>query len=81
MANYMAEIAKILGVEHKQKPVFNQIYYYVEVNGGVDWNFWDNDAIDYGLYIIGNFYPTIEEAEANREKWVAFYASCEVLEV
>ena len=40
-----------------------------------------NDFIDRMLYKLGNFYRTAEEAEANRDKWVAFYASDEVLEV
>lgn len=32
-------------------------------------------------YKIGNCYRTREEAEANRDKWIKFYASDEVLEV
>ena len=32
-------------------------------------------------YKLGNCYRTREEAEANRDKWVAFYASDDVLEV
>ena len=81
MANYMAEIAKILGVEHKQKPAPDQVYYFVEVDGRIDWNYWDNDAIDYSFYITGNCYHTREEAKADCNKWVALYASDKVLEV
>lgn len=81
MANYMAEVAKMLGVERKQKPALDQVYYYVEVNGNIDWNFWDNDAIDWSLYIIGNCYLTKEEAKADCNKWISIYTSDEVLEV
>ena len=33
------------------------------------------------LYKIGNCYKTREEAEANRNKWIAFYSSDEVVEI
>ncbi len=33
------------------------------------------------FYKIGNCYKTKEEAEANIDKWISFYASDEVLEV
>lgn len=36
---------------------------------------------DIMYYKVGNCYRTKEEAEANRDKWIAFYASDEVLEV
>ena len=42
---------------------------------------WINSCGDNSNYKIGNCYRTKEEAEANRDKWVAFYASDEVLEV
>ena len=36
---------------------------------------------DKTFYKLGNCYRTCEEAEANRDKWVKFYVSDEVLEV
>ena len=81
MENYMEEVAKLLGVQHKSKPVLDQIYFYVESNGKIDWNYWDNDAIDLSLYMLGNCYFSRANAEADRDKWIAFYASDEVLEV
>lgn len=81
MANYMADVAKLLGVERRQKPILDQVYYSVKPNGKVDWNIWDNDEIDLNFYIIGNCYLTIDEAKANCDKWISFYASDEVLEV
>ena len=135
MANYMAEIAKMLGVELGErfnitncrgdyyftdsdfkrdgdelafystlysilngtytikrkpwKPEDNENYWYIDENGeawsGEAWrNRFDDceyasDHMNY--YKLGNCYRTREEAEANRDKWVAFYASDEVLEV
>ena len=81
MANYMADVAKLLGVERRQKPILDQVYYSVKPNGKVDWNIWDNDEIDLNFYIIGNCYLTIDEAKVNCDKWISFYESDEVLEV
>jgi hypothetical protein len=131
MANYMAEVAKILGVERGE--IFEIKGYqseYVFINDGLidatsgflcDGTLWklltgeatirrqpwkpkdgeeywliDIDLNDYyvcsdvyhswcaacvNFYKIGNCYRTKEEAEANRDKWAAFYESDEVLEV
>ncbi len=126
MANYMAEVAKMLGVEMGQdfecnessctyritehgltcngcygsdslmmilngeytvkfkpyKPIdCNHIYWFVENNGEVDFVYWGGGTDDLNYYKLGNCYKTKQEAEANRDKWVAFYASDEVLEV
>ena len=81
MANYMAEVARLLGVERRHKPILDQVYYSVKPNGNLDWNVWDNDEIDLNFYILGNCYLIREEAEADRDKWINFYASDEVLEV
>ena len=135
MANYMAEVAKMLGVELGErfnitncrgdyyftdsdfkrdgdelafystlysilngtytikrkpwKPKDNENYWYIDENGeawsGEAWRNRFDDceyASDYmNYYKLGNCYRTREEAEANRDKWVAFYESDEVLEV
>ena len=131
MANYMAEVAKMLGVELGKefecsngykyvlneggiveskyidkfstntfssvlvallngkltikrkpwKPKKDDLYYYVDQEGFVISNRWYNSYTEVLLYKLGNCYRTSEEAEANRDKWVAFYTSDEVLEV
>ena len=139
MANYMAEVAKILGVElgerfkiinvganksiseydyyftdkdieidnegracsgeyllihliygdfaikHKPyKPNRGETYWYVEKDGNICEREWHSCRymVDHlNRYKLGNCYRTKEEAEANRDKWVKFYASDEVLEV
>lgn len=131
MANYMAEVAKMLGVElgeefecsngykyilredgiidskyrdsfstntsspalvallngemvikHKPwKPSEGDKYWYISSNGNADYYCWTGDMLDFLTYKLGNCYRTREEAETNRDKWVAFCASDEVLEV
>ena len=58
-------------------------FWYMDADGGVyhysNFNSTDADYVNY--YKLGNCYRTKEEVEANREKWKAFYASDEVLEV
>lgn len=65
------------------RPNDKETYWYVDERGDI-WgetfdNHWASDHINY--YKLGNCYHTYKEAEANRDKWVAFYASDEVLEV
>ena len=65
------------------KPEDGDEFYYVDYAGypvhfctkGCD----PDDYLNY--YKLGNCYRTKKEAEANSEKWKAFYASDEVLEV
>lgn len=122
--NYMAEVAKMLGVEMNNdfecnesnykycitengltcsgcygadslmmilkgdltikrkpwKPEIHEEFYTVFYDGSVGRKYWDGMAhVNY--YKLGNCYRTKEEAEANRDKWISFYASDEVLEV
>lgn len=63
------------------KPKEGESYYIVETNGSIGVEEWWAETIDMNYYKIGNCYRTSEEAEANHEKWIAFYASDEVLEV
>ena len=131
MANYMSQIAKMLGVELGErfdingfnefyfldtdglysfngtyckcdeyfskllageltikrkpwKPKRGETYWYVEKDGDVlemEWHPCRYMSNHVNRYKLGNCYRTREEAEANRDKWVAFYASDEVLEV
>ena len=63
------------------KPKYNQCYYSIGPGGVLEPGRWMNDFIDVAMYKLGNCYRTAEEAEANRDKWVKFYESDEVLEV
>lgn len=125
--NYMAEVAKMLGVElgeefgiykvnghyvlfddglvhietgnivngtlnalllgqltinyRRWKPKFGEEYYSIGVGGVLEPGTWLNDFIDVAMYKLGNCYETMKEAEANRDKWITFYALDEILEV
>lgn len=65
------------------KPKDGDKFWYVDADevicSYVDFNHNDADHVNY--YKLGNCYRTREEAEANRDKWIAFYKSDEVLEV
>lgn len=70
------------GIKHKPWKSSNiDIYYVVMKNGTIKQYTWTDRTLDYSLYKLGNCYRTKEEAESNRDKWVEFYASDEVLEV
>ena len=57
------------------KPKKDDLYYYVDQEGFVISNRWYNSYTEVLLYKLGNCYRIREEAEANRDKWVALYAS------
>ena len=63
------------------KPKDGEEYWLVNHCGDVISLNWIDNFLCIANYKIGNCYRTREEAEANREKWVAFYASDEVLKV
>lgn len=63
------------------KPKIDEPYYYVDEEGYVYRGTWINDCFGIAFYKFGNCYRTSEEAKANCDKWQAFYASDEVLEV
>ena len=63
------------------KPKDDEEYWLVNQCGNVISLNWIDNFLCITNYKIGNCYRTKEEAEANRDKWVAFYASDEVLEV
>lgn len=64
------------------KPKNAEYFSSVTPEGGIFSDRWRDGAWDHSnLYKIGNCYRTEEEAEANHDKWVKFYASDEILEV
>lgn len=63
------------------KPQYGATYYCVCKQGYVRHEKWYCDAIDVLYYKIGNCYKTRGEAEANINKWAAFFGSDDVLEV
>ena len=63
------------------KPKMYEQYFFVHHDGSVDCDDWEDDTTDFDSYKLGNCYRTKQAAEANRDKWISFYASDEVLEV
>lgn len=63
------------------KPLACDRYFYVRCDGMIFPTNWSDCLTDKLLYKLGNCYRTMKEAESNRDKWIAFYASDEVLEV
>ena len=63
------------------KPKEGEQYWLVLPPGEITYLYWHPWKFSIILYKLGNCYRTREEAEANLDKWVAFYASDEVLEV
>lgn len=61
------------------KPAFYEQYYSIGPGGALEPGTWMNDFIDRMLYKLGNCYPTPQEAEANKDRWITFYTSDEVL--
>lgn len=67
--------------EKPWKPRYDERYWNVRIDGTVDYYVWEGCEYDICNYKLGNCYRTCEEAEADRNKWVKFYSSDEVLEV
>lgn len=63
------------------KPSIDDTFWLVDQNGDLISSKWRKYTEQLDLYKLGNCYRTYEEAGVNRDKWVAFYASDEVLEV
>lgn len=63
------------------KPAFYEQYYSIGPGGALEPGTWMNDFIDRMLYKLGNCYPTPQEAESNKRKWITFYSSDNILEV
>ena len=79
----MMLLNETLAIKHKPwRPKDEELFYHIVPGGGVRYDTFCPDYFnDMNLYKLGNCYRTREEAESNRDKWVAFYASNEVLEV
>lgn len=63
------------------KPQYGNLFFGIDKNGEVAEEMWNGCTLQLNLYKIGNCYKTRVEAEANRDKWIDFYSSDEVLEV
>lgn len=64
------------------KPKVGDGYWYIDIDGENIYSSWDpNNARDISLYKLGNCYRTNKEAKENKNKWISFYASDEVLKV
>ena len=63
------------------KPNYGEHYFRVNRTGAVCKEQWYGDSLDILYYKLGNCYKQSFLAEANRDKWIAFYQSNEVLEV
>ena len=63
------------------QPKHGDYYWVVHCDGYVYKMCYCGSNEDKTFYKLGNCYRTCEEAEANRDKWVNFYVSDEVLEV
>lgn len=65
------------------KPNIDDLYYYISQDGYAHQGMWykTSNTFGFNLYKLGNCYRTQQAAEANRDKWIAFYESDEVLEV
>lgn len=62
-------------------PKKGEYYYLVEPDGTIEYEAWFGDGIDCTYYKIGNCYHSIEDAKANRDKWMRFYSSDKHIEV
>ena len=64
------------------KPENNDMFFVVLYDGSVATKYWDDEStIHRTYYKIGNCYRHFNEAKDYLDKWMAFYASDEVLEV
>ena len=73
---------EIKQADHKPwRPEVEETYYSVNQNGRVSTEVWWGDYIDVMRYKLGNCYHDYRAAKINADKWKAFYASDEVLEI
>ena len=63
------------------KPESFEGYFYVGIGGDIIHTTYSLSSGDINMYKLGNCYKTRELAEANKDKWIQFYKSDEVLEV
>ena len=72
-----------LGIKHKPwKPKDDELFFVISYDGSIMIKYWDEDSTLHRTYYkLGNCYRFKEEAEENRDKWMRFYGSDEILEV
>lgn len=63
------------------KPKINDAYWFICVDKSAGRREFEGCLLDIYNYKLGNCYRTEKEAISNRDKWVSFYVSDEVLEV
>ena len=63
------------------RPSYNGLYWYVNIIGNICKSTYISSMYDINFYKLGNCYRTKEEAEDNKDKWIKFYESDEVLEI
>ena len=64
------------------KPENDDMFFVVAYDGSILTKYWDDECTTHKTYYkIGNCYRHFNEAKDYREKWMAFYASDEILEV
>lgn len=69
-------------IKHKPwKPMAKECYWSIKPNGDALEGLWVDDWVDIYHYKTGNCYSTKEKALNNRDKWIAFYNSDEVLDI
>ena len=65
----------------RYKPKKCQHYYAITPNGSLGVAVWYGNFADLALYRLGNCYESPNKAKADADKWIAFYASEDLLEV
>jgi hypothetical protein len=64
------------------KPQNDEAFFVISFDGNIMIKYWDDESTLFKTYYkIGNCYHYKSDAEADRDKWMRFYASDEVLEV
>lgn len=70
--NILTEWFEEIKESTRWKPEMNQDYYFIDSDGSVFCNRWDDCIIDHGRFEIGNILQTEEEAEKAVEKLKAW---------
>lgn len=68
-------------VRQPWKPSEDEVFWRIDPFGNPVLDKWTGHSYHLTLYKLGNCYRTEADSTQHRDKWVAFYASDEVLEV